>query len=124
MSRLCALFGFWITLGSALWREGEVSLTLFLTWFLFPLVTGALAHLLPMWWWPGLPTARREAAQRTLGRLAVLRIGAFWSGGVLISLDIPWGINLVVAPLLLFLGQVVWLFLLARSPEESNPSRP
>ncbi|MBF0272837.1 MAG: hypothetical protein HQL98_12340 [Magnetococcales bacterium] len=108
-SLLGGLFGFWFSLGSALWQQGHVILPLFLTLFLFPLVTGALSHLLPMWWWPGLATPQRDQAQQLLGRFALLRVGAFWLGGVAIVVGASWGIHLVGITLLLFLGQVGWL---------------
>ncbi|MEO5334852.1 MAG: hypothetical protein H7839_22805, partial [Magnetococcus sp. YQC-5] len=109
LSLLGALFGFWLSLGSTLWQEGSVVLPIFFACFLFPLVTGALAHLLPMWWWPGLPTPQRNGAQHSLGRFALLRVGAFWLGSVGIMVDAFWGAYLVVVPLFLFLGQVGWL---------------
>ncbi|MBF0341668.1 MAG: hypothetical protein HQL95_12005 [Magnetococcales bacterium] len=109
LSLLGALCGFCLSLGSTLWQEGNVALPLFLNLFLFPLVTGALAHLLPLWWWPGLPTPQRHQAQYTLGRFALLRLGSFWLGGTGIMMGASWGLFLVIAPLVLFLGQVGWL---------------
>ncbi|MBF0191131.1 MAG: hypothetical protein HQL99_08370 [Magnetococcales bacterium] len=109
ISLLGALFGFWCALVSALWQQGQVMLPLFLTLFLFPLVTGALAHLLPLWWWPGLATPQRNRAQHLLGRWALLRVGTFWLAGAGLVAGAAWGAYLAAAPLLLFLGQVAWL---------------
>jgi len=43
------------------------ALSLFGLGFLAPLVTGALAHLLPVWRWPGPSTPARDRASRLLG---------------------------------------------------------
>ncbi|MBF0627685.1 MAG: hypothetical protein HQL91_05630 [Magnetococcales bacterium] len=109
LSLLCALLGFWLVLGSALWQDGSVALPLFFSLFLFPLVTGALAHLLPIWWWPGLPTPQRQQAQYRLGRFALLRIGTCWLGGAGMMMGASWGGGLAGAPVLWFLAQVGWL---------------
>ena len=109
LSLLSALVGFFLCLISALFQGGAVPLPLFFALFLFPLVTGALAHLLPLWWWPGHPTPQRQAAQQSLGRFALLRVAALWVGGGGLLVGEPGAIYWVAAPLLLFLGQVVWL---------------
>ncbi|MEO5353952.1 MAG: hypothetical protein H7835_12190 [Magnetococcus sp. XQGC-1] len=109
-SLLSALLGFALALGSALWQAEGVLLPLFFALFLFPLVSGAVAHLLPLWWWPGQLTPWRDRAQEIFGRYAWLRVGAFWGGGVAISMGYSWGLFLAIVPLLFLLGQVVWLY--------------
>ncbi|MBF0614867.1 MAG: hypothetical protein G8237_09085 [Magnetococcales bacterium] len=108
VSLLGALLGFCVTLGSALWQNGHVSVELFVTWFLFPLVMGALTHLLPMWVWPGMPTPQRQRAHQVLGRFALLRAGSSWLGGGLLLTGQLWGVFWIGGLLLLFLGQVAW----------------
>ncbi|MEO5362523.1 MAG: hypothetical protein H7838_02695 [Magnetococcus sp. DMHC-8] len=109
LSLLAALGGFVLSLLSITWGEGSVALPLFLALFLFPLVAGALAHLLPLWWWPGLPTPQRHTAQQQLGRWALLRVGLSWLGGGALLAGAEWGVYPVATPMLLLLGQVVWL---------------
>ena len=118
VSLVGALLGFsWVLIREGLLVEGSLSLPLFLTVFLFPLVTGALAHLLPLWLWPGLQTPQRDRAQRFLGRGALLRLGAFAVGGAALSAGDVWGVYPVIIALLFFLGQVVWVSFPVTSPE-------
>ncbi|MBF0161032.1 MAG: hypothetical protein HQL88_01980 [Magnetococcales bacterium] len=109
LSLLGALLGFLLALSSGLWQKGELFLPLFFALFLLPLVSGALAHLLPLWWWPGQPTPQRTAAQQILGSYALLRLGGFWLGGGAILLGYAWGNYCVIVPVLALLGQVGWL---------------
>lgn len=109
LSLLLALLGFGLSLVSAPFQAGTVPLPLFFTCFLFPLVMGALAHLLPLWWWPGMPTPRRVEAQQSLGRHALLRMGSCWMGGAGMMVGIEWGAYLAVAPVCFFVGQALWL---------------
>ncbi|MEO5340387.1 MAG: hypothetical protein H7837_07720 [Magnetococcus sp. MYC-9] len=104
-----AVPGFALALASLLLPGGEVALPLFFALFLFPLVSGALAHLLPLWWWPGQPTPRRQMAQQRLGRHVPLRLAAFWCGGGALLFGETWGLYLITVPLLLLLGQIGWL---------------
>lgn len=108
-SLLAALGGFCITLVSPLWHAGGVDLSLFLTVFLFPLVMGALTHLLPMWWWPGMPTAERNQAQHRLGRFVLLRVGLCWLAWATMQSGLPeWGGGMAGVVLMLYCGQVIW----------------
>ncbi|GAB6044035.1 hypothetical protein [Endothiovibrio diazotrophicus] len=54
----------------------------FVLLFLLPLVSGAAAHLIPLWRWPGPPTARREAVHRRLARGHATRGALFMLCGV------------------------------------------
>nr|CRH07316.1 Conserved membrane protein of unknown function [Candidatus Magnetococcus massalia] len=109
---MAALFGFWVMMFSGLlivagWMSPENTLPLFFIGFVFPLVMGALTHLLPMWWWPGLETPLRSQARDAMevgspGRallLVICGIGAIWA--------MPWAAPLATAAILQFLIQVV-----------------
>lgn len=103
-----AIFGLSLVLIHSLLENGVIALPLFFTVFLFPLVIGALGHLLPLWWWPGAQTSQRNRAQYYLGKGALFRIGTFWLGGGLLLAENTWGVYPITVALLLFLGQVVW----------------
>ena len=103
-----ALLGFLLVLMSGLIRQENFSLPLFFCLFLFPLVTGALSHLLPLWWWPGEQISQREWAQHVLGRGGMLRMGAFWLGGWAMWWQYSWGVYPIIIVLIVFLGQIVW----------------
>lgn len=65
------------------------SAALFVIAFLLPLVSGAAAHLIPLWRWPGPPTLEREAVR---GRLAAghgLRGGVFVGCGAAVAAGLP-----------------------------------
>jgi hypothetical protein len=78
----------------------------FIQGFLLPLVTGALAQLLPVWCYPGVGTPERDTFRRALGTHATVRGVVFffagclqWAGGGLVAVaDI-----LVLAALLSFI---------------------
>lgn len=61
------------------------TLLAWLTSFLLPLVTGALAQLLPVWCHPGARTPAREAMTRKLSAGAVWRAGLFFLAGLAIA---------------------------------------
>lgn len=109
-SLLAAPIGLGLTLLHGLTQEGVLSLPLFFTLFLFPLITGAMAHLLPLWWWPGRQTNKRVWAQNYLGEGAWLRVAAFCLGGAALQHEQKWALYLIGIALLLFLGQVIWAF--------------
>ncbi len=112
---LGAVGGFAVTLASTLWQEGQVALPLFFALFLLPLLSGALAHLLPLWWWPGLPTPRRALAQQRLGEGAAWRLALCWLSALAITFVSDWGIGLLVLPLLWPLAQILVLALTKES---------
>jgi hypothetical protein len=112
---LGAVLGFAVTLASSLWHEGQVALPLFFALFLLPLLSGALAHMLPLWWWPGLPTPRRHAAQQRLGEGALWRLILCWLAAGAFSLHVSWGLSLLAIPLLWLLVRIIILLL----PSES-----
>ncbi|MBF0584023.1 MAG: hypothetical protein HQL80_07285 [Magnetococcales bacterium] len=120
LSLLLALVGFALTLLATLWQGGVLPLPLFIALFLFPLVTGALAHLLPLWWWPGLPTPQRTAAQQKLARYTLLRVGACWIGGLGMMAESPWAVYWLTGSISLFLGQLLGCLWPSNSPPTAN----
>ncbi len=112
---LGAVLGFAVTLASSLWQEGQVALPLFFALFLLPLLSGALAHLLPLWWWPGLPTPRRNLAQQRLGEGALWRLALCGLAAVAFSWQATWGLSLLAIPLLWLLVRIMILRLSSES---------
>ncbi|MBF0380513.1 MAG: hypothetical protein HQL69_05805 [Magnetococcales bacterium] len=76
--------------------------------FIFPLVTGALSHLLPLWWWPGAPTASRDSAQAYLSRWGLFRVLFFYLSGFLSVWHIEWGGGLAGVTILIFVIQIMF----------------
>lgn len=62
---------------------GRDALPLFVVAFLIPLVSGAVAQLLPVWLWPGSPTEDQKVRRRPLAAFARTRAGMFLAGGLL-----------------------------------------
>lgn len=86
------------------WLPAAPSVPALLILYHLPLVTGALSHLLPLWWYAGR-SARREQAMRTaLVRHSALRAVLFLAGGTLVLLSVRAGLVLAFAGLLLFVG--------------------
>ncbi len=103
LSLVMALFGFIVVLilGTPL------SLPLFFGGFLLPLLTAALSHLLPLWWWPTGSVERRTRAQAALGRGGSLRGGLFLLAGVLMHLHRIEGALLAMVVVLVFTVQLL-----------------
>lgn len=80
-------------------------LALFFVGFLFPLITGALAHLLPVWRWPGATTPARVRARRILTWGSGGRAALFPLAGVALAAGFGWAAPVAGVLLLLFLGQ-------------------
>lgn len=74
----------------------------FILGFLFPLVTGSVSQLLPVWLRPGQQTAWHGNLRQKLTGLGGLRAMLFLSGGTLVALGEKWGLWLGGAALLLF----------------------
>jgi hypothetical protein len=79
--------------------------------FLFPLVTGALSQLLPVWVRPGPQTAWHGEIRQTLSRWGGLRGVLFLAGGMAVGLGGKWGVFLSAGGLALFLAQLGRAFL-------------
>jgi hypothetical protein len=71
------------------WMTARSALTAYVAFFLLPLVTGALAQLLPVWRHPGPDSAARQAMQRRLVGGARWRAALFLAAGLLFLFDGP-----------------------------------
>lgn len=85
-SLAAAVLGFVLVLGVGALHALSVldagpTIVAFLVLFLFPLVTGALSHLLPLWWRPEAPAAWHTARRALLARYGGLRALLFLAGG-------------------------------------------
>lgn len=97
--------------------EPRAVLGLFGFGFLFPLITGALGHLLPVWRWPGPPTPSRARASRILAWGGGLRAIAFPTAGAAYALGVSEASFLASFLLLIFLLQAVAAVILSsRTP--------
>ncbi|MBF0194434.1 MAG: hypothetical protein HQL71_07725 [Magnetococcales bacterium] len=76
--------------------------------FVFPLVTGALSHLLPIWWWPGAASNNRDLAQAFLARWGFFRLGAFYVAGLATIWNVKWGGWLAGITILFFAIQIMF----------------
>ncbi|MEZ6185051.1 MAG: hypothetical protein R3F62_08595 [Planctomycetota bacterium] len=103
---LALAFGVGVALGLAPRRSASV---VFRVGFLLPLITGALAQLLPVWRWPGAAVAPRERARARLVWGGGVRALAFPALGVGLGLELaPGWLRLGVLGLLgVFAAQVV-----------------
>lgn len=107
-----ALAGFAATLASGAmhaggWLSSTNTAHAFILGFLFPLVTGAVSQLLPVWLHPGPQTPWHAQARQRLGWLGGIRGLLFLSGGSLLMLGWHGGIWLATAALAMFILQLV-----------------
>ena len=99
------------------------ALAAYVALFLLPLVTGALAQLLPVWRHPGPDSPRRRRLGERLVTGGRLRAGLFFAGGGLLLFELPGGASLAAAGLLLFatrLAMALWLDRAERSDDNSR----
>jgi hypothetical protein len=96
----------------------------FIAMFLLPLVTGALAQLLPVWRHPGSDSPRRRRMRERLTRNGALRAVLFLVGGGLLSFDLDGGLPLAAAGVLLFASVLLGAFWLDRHAASDDNSRP
>lgn len=78
----------------------------FILAFLFPLVTGAVSQLFPIWARPGMQTAWHTQVRQRLGAGGGYRALLFLAGGILLGLGWRGGLVLSVAALIAFLLQL------------------
>jgi len=78
----------------------------FILAFLFPLVTGAVSQLLPIWARPGMQTAWHAQMRQRLGAGGGYRALLFLAGGTLLGLGWRGGLLLSVVALVAFLLQL------------------
>lgn len=88
--------------------HADVVLTLFFYMFLFPLVTGAVSYLLPVWVWPARNTAAYESAVRRLAWGSGARALVFFTAGIMAWTGLPSAVYLAGAVMAVFLTQVIW----------------
>lgn len=90
------------------WMSGQHAVPAFISGFLLPLVSGALAQLLPVWCFPGRQTERREQLRKILGKGGAIRALLFVSSGILLALGQAAGLWLATAGLLPFIAVVLY----------------
>lgn len=79
-----------------------------------PLVTGALSHLLPLWWYAGRSARREQAMRAELARHSAVRAVLFLAGGMAVLLGERAGFVPAFAGLLLFVGPLARALFRAR----------
>lgn len=104
--------------------EARPALAAYVALFLLPLVTGALAQLLPVWQHPGRDSPRRRRLAGRLERGSRLRTGLFLVSGGLMLAGLPGGSSLATAGLLLFATRLTVAFWLDRAECSDDNSRP
>lgn len=78
----------------------------FILAFLFPLVTGAVSQLFPVWARPGPQTAWHAQTRLKLGLGGGLRGALFFAGGILLGLGWRGGLALAMVALIAFAAQL------------------
>lgn len=93
------------------WRDPVAGAHLYIFAFLFPLISGAAGHLLPLWLQPGRQTVWHNAARRRLTFGSGARALLFLASGLLLAAGYRWGAYLALAGLAAFLPLVIWVVL-------------
>lgn len=83
------------------------ALPLFFYMFLFPLVTGAVSYLLPVWLWPARNNAAYEIAVRRLAWGSGARALVFFVAGGMALAGLPGAVYPAGVVILVFLGQTM-----------------
>jgi len=86
----------------------DVALPLFFYMFLFPLVTGAISYLLPVWMWPARNIVAHETAVRRLAWGSGARALVFFLAGLMVLAGLPGAVYLAGAAMAVFLAQLIW----------------
>jgi hypothetical protein len=89
-------------------QSSGVTMQVFFFVFLFPLVTGAVSYLLPVWLWPARNTAVYECAARRLAWGSGARSLVFLAAGVMACSGMRGAVYLAGVGILVFLLQVIW----------------
>jgi hypothetical protein len=84
------------------------ALPMFFYMCLFPLVTGAISYLVPVWLWPARRSGGYQAAVRRLARGSGARALAFMLAGVAAGAGLPGAVYPAVAVMVFFLAQLIW----------------
>ncbi|MEW6330334.1 MAG: hypothetical protein AB1560_02635 [Pseudomonadota bacterium] len=86
----------------------DIALPLFFYLFLFPLVTGAVSYLLPVWIWPARNTAAHASAVRRLAWGSGARVLGFFLAGGMAWAGLPGAVHLAGAVMAVFLALAIW----------------
>jgi hypothetical protein len=86
----------------------EVLLQLFFLWFLFPLVTGAVSYLLPVWLWPGQQGDRHQRLRQRVVRGSGWRVLGFAVAGALVASGYAGGLYLALLVVVTFVLQIIY----------------
>ena len=89
-------------------RPSGASMQAFFFVFLFPLVTGAVSYLLPVWLWPARNTTVYKCTARRLAWGSGVRSLVFLAAGVVACIGMRGAVYLAGVGILVFLFQVVW----------------
>lgn len=108
---LGAVFGFYLLMLSGLLigfrlMGPENTIPVFFVGFLFPLVSGALAWLVPVWLRPGAQEAERARLRQALVWGGGMRAGVFAVAAVLIAAGQGWAVWVAGGVMALFVAQV------------------
>lgn len=87
----------------------DAALSVFFYLFLFPLVTGAVSYLLPVWLWPARNTAAYEIAVRRLAWGSGARALVFFVAGGMALAGLTGAAYLAGAVMLVFVAQAIWV---------------
>ncbi len=85
-----------------------VSIQLFFFMFLFPLVTGAVGYLLPVWLWPARDVPAYEDAARRLAWGSGVRTLIFMMAGAMAWVGMTGASLLALTGIVFFIGQGAW----------------
>ncbi|MBI2313772.1 MAG: hypothetical protein HYU77_14830 [Betaproteobacteria bacterium] len=102
-----ALAGFIVVLAAGAWNAlgglaGYSLIAMFFVGFLFPLVTGAVSHLLPVWLRPGIQTDWHRVVRRKLVRFGGLRAALFAAALIIVPFDLAAALGVALAGLATF----------------------
>jgi len=109
-----SIFGYLLVLAAGALHAGgsppSATVPLFFFAFLFPLVTGAVSYLLPVWIWPARNTPAYELVARELAHGSAARGLLFLTAGVLTFAGVVGAAWLAVATLAAYWLQAAWVF--------------
>lgn len=86
----------------------DKALPVFFCLFLFPLVTGAISYLLPVWMWPARNTPACNICVQRLAWGSGLRALVFFLAGIMAWAGAPGALYLAAAAMAMFLAQLIW----------------
>ncbi|MBU0594075.1 MAG: hypothetical protein KKH74_10115 [Gammaproteobacteria bacterium] len=101
-------------LHAAAWVESAAAGHVLVFAFLFPLVSGAVGQLLPLWLRPGRQTEWHDLARRNLTYGSGARALLLLTAGLLVLAGVRWGVALALAGLLPLMLVVGWTVLQSR----------